>query len=107
MCHRDMSSWLDPVLLPVDRLSAAARRVWAKHDRKTDSWLPLWRHMADSGAVAGLLARGAEPAQATVWSKHVHAAAGDVLAARWGRVGFLATEMLPELPLVLRSLGGD
>ncbi|GGV71545.1 hypothetical protein GCM10010499_22250 [Streptomyces thermoviolaceus subsp. apingens] len=44
-----------PVLLPVDRLSAAARRAWAKHDRKTDSWLPLWRHMADSGAVAGLL----------------------------------------------------
>ena len=46
-------------------------------------------------------------AQATVWAKHVHAAAGDVLAARWGRAGYLATEMLPELPLVLRSLGGD
>jgi hydroxyethylthiazole kinase-like uncharacterized protein yjeF len=60
-----------------------------------------------AGAVAGLLARGAEPAQATAWSKHVHAAAGDVLSARWGRVGYLATEMLPELPLVLRSLGGD
>ena len=60
-----------------------------------------------AGAVAGLLARGAEPVQATVWAKHVHAAAGDVLAARWGRVGYLATEMLPELPLVLRSLGGD
>ncbi|MEV5433086.1 type I-E CRISPR-associated protein Cse1/CasA [Streptomyces sp. NPDC052701] len=29
--------------------------MWAKHERKTDSWLPLWRHMADSGAVAGLL----------------------------------------------------
>ena len=56
---------------------------------------------------AGLIARGAEPLQATAWSKHVHAAAGDVLAARWGRVGYLATEMLPELPLVMRSLGGD
>lgn len=60
-----------------------------------------------AGAVAGLLARGAEPVQATAWAKHVHAAAGDVLSARWGRVGYLATEMLPELPLVLRSLGGD
>ena len=60
-----------------------------------------------AGAVAGLLARGAEPGQATAWAKHVHAAAGDVLSARWGRVGYLATEMLPELPLVLRSLGGD
>lgn len=60
-----------------------------------------------AGAVAGLLARGADPLQATAWSKHVHAAAGDVLSARWGRVGYLASELLPELPLVLRSLGGD
>ncbi|WP_433464104.1 CRISPR-associated helicase Cas3' [Spirillospora sp. CA-128828] len=36
-------------------LSPAARRVWAKHDRDKDDWLPLWRHLADSGAVAGLL----------------------------------------------------
>jgi hydroxyethylthiazole kinase-like uncharacterized protein yjeF len=60
-----------------------------------------------AGAVVGLIARGASPVQATVWSKHVHATAGDVLAARWGRVGYLATEVLSELPLVLRSLGGD
>ncbi|MGW3769954.1 CRISPR-associated helicase Cas3' [Actinomadura verrucosospora] len=37
------------------RLSEAARSVWAKHDRRTDGQLPLWRHLADSGAVAGLL----------------------------------------------------
>lgn len=60
-----------------------------------------------SGAVAGLVARGAGLLQATLWAKHVHAAAGDVLAARWGRVGYLASEITPELPLVLRSLGGD
>ena len=60
-----------------------------------------------AGAVAGLVARGTELLRATAWSKHVHAAAGDVLSARWGRVGYLATEMLPELPLVMRSLGGD
>ncbi|MFG2245796.1 CRISPR-associated helicase Cas3' [Spirillospora sp. NPDC048823] len=36
-------------------LSPAARQVWAKHDRDSDDWLPLWRHLADSGAVAGLL----------------------------------------------------
>ncbi|MFE2373226.1 type I-E CRISPR-associated protein Cse1/CasA [Streptomyces sp. NPDC059398] len=36
-------------------LSAAARSAWAKHDRQTEGWLPLWRHMADSGAVAGRL----------------------------------------------------
>ncbi|WP_433379387.1 CRISPR-associated helicase Cas3' [Streptosporangium sp. CA-115845] len=39
----------------VDGISDKARTVWAKHDRETDGWLPLWRHLADSGAVAGLL----------------------------------------------------
>jgi len=60
-----------------------------------------------AGAMAGLVGRGASPLQATVWAKHVHAAAGDVLAARWGRVGYLADEITLELPRVLRSLGGD
>ncbi|MFJ8040594.1 HD domain-containing protein [Kitasatospora sp. NPDC096147] len=36
-------------------LSPAARAVWAKSEQGTGAWLPLWRHMADSGAVAGLL----------------------------------------------------
>ncbi|MEU3601606.1 type I-E CRISPR-associated protein Cse1/CasA [Streptomyces sp. NPDC006798] len=40
---------------PFAKLSPAARTVWAKHDRKTDDWLPLWRHMTDSAAVAGKL----------------------------------------------------
>lgn len=38
-----------------DRLSPAARSVWAKHDRAADGWLPLWRHLADSAAVAAML----------------------------------------------------
>ncbi|WP_030144817.1 CRISPR-associated helicase/endonuclease Cas3 [Spirillospora albida] len=38
-----------------ERLSPEARTVWAKHDRKSDGWLPLWRHLADSGAIAALL----------------------------------------------------
>lgn len=37
------------------RLGEPARAVWAKHDRDTDDWLPLWRHMEDSAAVAALL----------------------------------------------------
>lgn len=60
-----------------------------------------------SGALVGLIGRGASPLQATLWAKHVHASAGDVLAARWGRVGYLADEIAHELPLILRSLGGD
>ena len=58
-----------------------------------------------TGAIAGLLARGASPAQAACWGTHLHAAAGDRLASRVGVVGFLARELLPELPLVLVELG--
>ncbi|MER6240841.1 CRISPR-associated helicase Cas3' [Streptomyces clavifer] len=37
------------------RLRGPVLRVWAKHDRDSDGWLPLWRHMEDSAAVAGRL----------------------------------------------------
>ncbi|MFE5519165.1 type I-E CRISPR-associated protein Cse1/CasA [Streptomyces virginiae] len=33
-------------------LTRAARSVWAKHDRDSEKWLQLWRHMADSAAMA-------------------------------------------------------
>ncbi|MCU1592293.1 MAG: NAD(P)H-hydrate dehydratase [Frankiales bacterium] len=59
-----------------------------------------------AGVVGGLLGRGAEPAQAAVWGQYAHAAAGDRLAARLGRLGFLARELLDELPPVLTSLSG-
>ncbi|KOV72256.1 CRISPR-associated protein Cas3 [Streptomyces sp. AS58] len=46
-------------MLGPGRLSAAACSVWAKSDqdvaRGGGGWLPLWRHLADCGAVAGLL----------------------------------------------------
>jgi hydroxyethylthiazole kinase-like uncharacterized protein yjeF len=57
-----------------------------------------------AGVIGGLLARGAEPAQAAVWGQYAHAAAGDRLAARLGRLGFLARELLDELAPVLASL---
>ena len=57
-----------------------------------------------AGAVLGLLARGADPVQAASWATYLHAAAGDRLAARVGRLGFLARELADELPLVLTEL---
>lgn len=60
-----------------------------------------------AGAVAGLITRGAPLDQAMVWGVYSHAAAGDRLASEFGRVGYLAGELLAELPLVLASLRGD
>ena len=57
-----------------------------------------------AGAIAGLAARGAPPDQAAVWGVHLHAEAGERLAARIGRLGFLARELLDELAPVLTQL---
>lgn len=57
-----------------------------------------------AGALVGLLARGVELDQATCWATYLHAAAGDRLAARVGSLGFLARELLDQLPLVLTEL---
>jgi hydroxyethylthiazole kinase-like uncharacterized protein yjeF len=57
-----------------------------------------------AGAVAGLCARGAENSQAACWGTYLHAAAGDRLAARIGALGFLARELLDEIPSVLSEL---
>lgn len=56
------------------------------------------------GAVAGVLARGATPQQAACWGTHLHGAAGDRLAARVAAQGYLARELLDELPAVLTEL---
>jgi hydroxyethylthiazole kinase-like uncharacterized protein yjeF len=57
-----------------------------------------------AGLVGGVLARGASPEQAAVWGQYLHSAAGDLLTARIGRVGFLARELLDEVPVVLGTL---
>jgi ADP-dependent NAD(P)H-hydrate dehydratase len=54
-----------------------------------------------AGAITGLLARGADTAQAACWGTYLHAVAGDRLAARVGRLGFLARELVDQLPVVL------
>jgi len=59
-----------------------------------------------AGALAGLLARGADLHSAACWATYLHSAAGDRLAARVGKVGFLARELLPELPRVISEVEG-
>ena len=59
-----------------------------------------------AGFVAGLLARGAEPAQAAVWAGFLHATAGDRLAEEVGPLGFLARELPALAPRLLADLAG-
>lgn len=57
-----------------------------------------------SGIIAGLIARGAAPIQAAVWGVYLHARAGDVLARRIGPLGYLARELLAEVPALMSEL---
>jgi ADP-dependent NAD(P)H-hydrate dehydratase len=50
-----------------------------------------------AGAVGGLLALGAAPDQAAVWANHLHARAGERLAARIAPLCYLAREIADEL----------
>jgi len=54
-----------------------------------------------SGVIAGLCARGATTLQAAVWGVFLHAKAGELLARRIGALGFLARELLTEIPPLL------
>ncbi|WP_052466494.1 NAD(P)H-hydrate dehydratase [Mobilicoccus massiliensis] len=57
-----------------------------------------------AGAIAGLLARGATPAQAACWATYAHGRAGERLSAQVGTSGFLARELLRQIPAVLAEL---
>jgi ADP-dependent NAD(P)H-hydrate dehydratase len=59
-----------------------------------------------SGIITGLAARGATPVQAAVWGVYLHARAGDQLAKRVGHLGYLARELLAEVPTLMSKLGG-
>ena len=54
-----------------------------------------------AGIVGGLLARGAEPLNALLWSVWLHGEAGAALAKKVGSIGFLAREIASEIPALL------
>jgi len=55
-----------------------------------------------AGIIGGLLARGCKPASAAAWGVWTHAQAGSAAAASIGPLGFLARELLPLIPSILR-----
>lgn len=54
-----------------------------------------------AGIVGGLLARGADPVTALLWSVLLHGEAGEMLSSKVGPVGFLASEIPDEIPALL------
>ncbi|MET0378293.1 MAG: NAD(P)H-hydrate dehydratase [Spongiibacteraceae bacterium] len=61
-----------------------------------------------TGLIAGLVSRGSELAQASLWGVYVHARIGDLLAERYGGIGYLASEIPAEIPNIIhRELAGD
>ncbi len=57
-----------------------------------------------AGALGGLLARGMAPLEAACWAVYLHAASGDRLSRAIGGVGYLAREIVAELPRTLRDV---
>jgi hydroxyethylthiazole kinase-like uncharacterized protein yjeF len=57
-----------------------------------------------AGILVGLLARGARPALAAAWSVYLHAEAAHRIAKRQGIFGFLAREILAEVPGIMADL---
>ena len=54
-----------------------------------------------AGIVGGLCARGADVLTAALWGVYIHGEAGRRLTDRVGRVGFLAREILDEVPAIV------
>ena len=59
-----------------------------------------------AGIIAGLAARGAELDQAVSWGVALHARAGERLAERFGKLGYLARELPDEIPALLEHAAG-
>lgn len=57
-----------------------------------------------AGVIAGLVARGTEPARAAAWGVYMHALAGERLARGVGPLGFLARELPAEIPPLMAEL---
>ncbi|MBC8072161.1 MAG: hypothetical protein IAG13_27825, partial [Deltaproteobacteria bacterium] len=82
-------------------LRGRSRRTGVRQRRRQHRARHLGSGDTLSGVIAGLCARGADLLQATVWGVHAHAAAGDRLARRIAPVGYLARELLAEIPQLI------
>jgi len=57
-----------------------------------------------SGIIGGLIAQGLDPYSAAVTGVYIHASAGRRISQQLGDSGLLASDLLPEIPLVMNLL---
>jgi NAD(P)H-hydrate epimerase len=57
-----------------------------------------------SGVIAGLVAQGMSLFDAAALGVYLHGEAGEVVRTKLGDAGMIASDLLPELPLVIRRL---
>ena len=57
-----------------------------------------------AGAILGLLSQGSTLGRAASLGVYLHGAAGESVRGRLGDAGLIATDLLPELPAVMRNL---
>ena len=57
-----------------------------------------------SGAIAGLVAQGLSLFDAAALGVYLHGEAGEMVKARLGDTGMIATDLLSALPLVIKQL---
>lgn len=57
-----------------------------------------------SGIIAGFIAQGLNNFDAACCAVYIHGLAGEILREKIGETGLLASELLPNLPLVIRKL---
>jgi NAD(P)H-hydrate epimerase len=59
-----------------------------------------------AGAVVGLVAQGLEPFDAAAQGVYLHGRAGEKVRRELGEAGLLASDLLPNLPLMIKEIGG-
>jgi len=59
-----------------------------------------------AGAVAGLVAQGLDPFDAAALGVYLHGRAGEKVRRELGDAGLLAGDLLPNLPLMIKEIGG-
>jgi ADP-dependent NAD(P)H-hydrate dehydratase len=114
LLERDCEPSLDDVVEAAQRYSCCVAAEGMVADRQGRTWRVPLGHAGLAtagsgdvlaGAIVGLLARGATPAQAACWGTYLHSMAGERLASAVGGIGFLARELVGQLPAIVSELG--